>query len=587
MSDLDKKLERDLIAARMNYTIKKFKRMADLCSIAITLIFVVIILLVSIKYTIALVLLPFAIIINRLIRRAIFAYPSLNAKIRKGKIDLHLPHAINMMLGMVVGGADVFKAIKTVAEAKNIFYELSEEFEYVCKLYEDLKMDFYSAILYVSRTTASERLSKFLSDLVFVLEGAGDITDFLRQRSEEYYKNEEANISALIDFLGLMGEVYLTALVVLPLFLLIILTSSMSFQPFDINQYLIGIVIMVPVGTIMLGTLVRSTLPITKHAKPTFGKVYVHARKIGEEKVSFFIDASRRKMRDMLKILTGIKAEPHLIDIRSIVALSLIIMALSFAVILTFGVALGLELWDIIAIIAVVSLLPAIVLFERKERIIRSLENSIPELFQDIATLNESGLTIKQALEVLSVSGEREINKEIRLVKRAIEWGMPLMEAFKILQDRIESGIVSRAIPVVVRSFEVSPSVSEAFRAVGRYTFMDVYLKRRIRSGTLVYMIIIYMAFAVFLYASYSMVSDFLAVYGNVTSSEGIKMGTIQISMDVEAVRNAYFYTSLIIGVFSGLFAGVLSEGKFAMGLKHSLFLFLVGYVAFRFFIPT
>jgi len=339
----------------------------------------------------------------------------------------------------------------------------------------------------------------------------------------------------------------------------------------------------------MLGMFVRSSLPITRHAKPKFERIYIHARKGGEEKVTFTIDESKRKINELMKVIRGIKVEPHLIDIRSIAFWAIVVSILSFVLVSIFGVVFNLEVWDAIVIAVVSGLLLAVFLLERKEKIIKSLENGVPELFQDIASLNESGLTIKHAIDVISASGERVINREVRFVKRAIEWGMPLVEAFKILQDRIESGIVSRAIPVVVKSFEVSPSVSEALRSVARYTFMDVYLKRRVRSGTFIYMLIIYIAFAVFLYASHSMVSNFLSVYGNVTSPSegGVQMGTIQISVDVETVRNSFYYTSLLIGLCAGLFAGVLSEGKFTMGLKHSLLLLLIGYIAFRFFITV
>jgi len=193
----------------------------------------------------------------------------------------------------------------------------------------------------------------------------------------------------------------------------------------------------------MLGMLIRSSLPITKHSKPKFEKVYIHTRKTEVGKITFTIASEKRKFREFIKIIKSIRAEPHLVDIRSIVFWTLILFVVNSIVIFSFGAVLRLNLWDKFAAVVVLSLFPAVILLERKERVIRDLEGSIPEFFQDIATLNESGLTIRHSLEILAASGERLINKEITLVKRAIDWGMSLVEAFKILQHRIESGVVS------------------------------------------------------------------------------------------------------------------------------------------------
>jgi len=148
MSESDKNLEIMLAKARMNYSVRKFKRMANLISTAAAVAALAVILIVSLKFHLALVFVPLAIVVRMVVKKLIFVYPALNVKLRKGKIDLYLPHAVNMMLGMISGGADIFRTIKTVAEAKGIFYELSEEFQYVCKLCEDLKMDFRPCITF-------------------------------------------------------------------------------------------------------------------------------------------------------------------------------------------------------------------------------------------------------------------------------------------------------------------------------------------------------------------------------------------------------------------------------------------------------
>jgi flagellar protein FlaJ len=50
-------------------------------------------------------------------------------------------------------------------------------------------------------------------------------------------------------------------------------------------------------------------------------------------------------------------------------------------------------------------------------------------------------------------------------------------------------------------------------------------------------------------------------------------------------MQRIFFHLSLIQGFFGGLVAGKMGEGSISAGLKHSLVMMLLGFVALKFFL--
>jgi flagellar protein FlaJ len=49
-------------------------------------------------------------------------------------------------------------------------------------------------------------------------------------------------------------------------------------------------------------------------------------------------------------------------------------------------------------------------------------------------------------------------------------------------------------------------------------------------------------------------------------------------------LKRIFLHLTLVQGFFSGLVAGKMGEGSISAGLKHSLIMMLLGYVALKFF---
>ncbi len=519
-------------------------------------------------------------VVFRLTKYLILSYPFFVFNRRRGEIEMYLPHAVNMMYGMAVGGSSVYEMIKTIAGAKHVFGELSKEFGIIVEQVELFRKDVLDAMRFVRDTTPSEKLSSFLDDLIFVVKGGGSISEFLKGKSGKYIEEQEVSFEAFTEFMGLMAEVFISVFVLLPLFLLVIFVVMKLLGKEILVMYRNIVILVLPIATVMFLWLIKSFMPAPKVKLEEYEERYgiVKANIFEGFKRSFEIDRIKRFKKRMIKfLLHPFRTDLYAIQLRvisfhfSILALVVLVVAHKY---------LSLNLAVILSISAFV--IPFIIILELKERAIRKAEERIPDVFSELAMLNEAGLSIFEALNVLSTTEMGILTKEIRILRREIEWGVLLPRAFVRFGLRIKSDILSKAIPAIVKALEATSTVKDAFSAVASYTESEIRFRKRLRSSMLLYVIIIYMSIFVFLFVSYTMIKNFLSAFAglSVTTIGGFGAG-----IDVNVVKEIFFETTVIIAVLSGLIAGVIGEGKISAGIKHSYIFLIISYFVYFYMI--
>ncbi len=507
----------------------------------------------------------------------VLTYPIFVAMRRKNEIDLYLPHAINMMLGMAVGGVRFYDIIKCIAEAKEMCGELSREFEVIVKLVEDFKHNLFDAMRFVRDTTPSEKLSAFLDDLIYILSSGGKLKDFLKGKSEEALEEQETSFEAYIDFLGIMAEVYLAIFVLLPLFLLIVLVVMQLIGENVIRLYMIAMAMVLPIATISFIWLMRSSLPTARirlvEEEDAKERPIVN---VGAGRANTFtVDRWRRILRKVRRIVL------YPFEEKTIYTLEFRFLSFHFALIaiITFAIAskfFGLERTIIITVSAVA--IPLIILVELRNRTIRKLEERIPSVFRELSVLNEAGLNIIEALKVLSASELGLISRELNIVRRRVEWGTTIHRAFSTLAVRIRSELMAKIVPIIIKALEVSPTFKDAFLTVARFAESEINFRKRMGTHMFTYVVITYLSIFIFLLVVYIFIKSFFSAFNvNATS-----MGMIHLGLNLESVKEAFFEVSLMVGFFSGMIAGVIGEGRVEAGLKHAYVFLMATYIVFR-----
>jgi flagellar protein FlaJ len=123
-------------------------------------------------------------------------------------------------------------------------------------------------------------------------------------------------------------------------------------------------------------------------------------------------------------------------------------------------------------------------------------------------------------------------------------------------------------------------------RAAAKDTFEVVNLSQERSNNMLIYVIIVLVSFAVFLFVIAILVSTFLttmATAGASAAASGARgfMGQI----DLFQYKRLFTHAGLLQGFFSGLVAGQMGEGRLIAGLKYSAIMLFIAWVTFRFFI--
>ncbi len=514
-------------------------------------------------------------ILFKLVNYLILSYPFFVSNRRRSEIDLYLLDAINMMYGMAKGGLPAYEVVKTIAESKHIFGELSREFGMIVEMVEVFKKDFYDAMRYVRDTTPSKRLSSFLDNMIYVLKGGGKFSEFLKGKSEEFTEEREVVFESFIEFMGVVSEIYLALFVLLPLFLFVILVVMKLVGQDVLILFRNIIVLILPISAYMLLLLVKSSLPSAKIKLEEIEERFTILKaNVSEEiKASFTFDRFRRMLKRIKRfILYPFEESIYTLQIRFIIPHILLLALLIFLVIYN---RVGFRLAILIPLSSII--LPLIFIVEIKERTIRKTEDNIPSIFSELAMLNEAGLSIFEALKILSTTEMGMLTREINIMRKELEWGILIPKAFTRLGIRIKSDLLSKVIPTVVKALEVSPTIKDAFSVVASYAETELRFKRRLRSNMFLYVVIIYMSIGVFLFIAYILIKNFLSAFSGFNAGGAMGFGSI----NIEVVKDLFFQITLVVAIVSGIIAGFIGEGKVILGLKHSYIFAILTYILF------
>ncbi len=510
------------------------------------------------------------------VRSSILSYPYYMGNIRKGKIENAIPHTVNMLLGMARGGVPLSASFRFIAENRHIFDEASREFGKIVELMDVFGYDMQSAMRYVSQTTPSEKFSNFLENFLNVVESGGNIVEYLKLKSEQLFEEREKYHALFFETLQLIAEIYLAMFIITPLFFLTVLVVFQILQGGILAGYKVALFTFLPIGSIMIIYLILGMMPKEPRASFVRGQeiiedigVRVNEEPGGEYKINKY-----RRIFNRIKafLVTPFREVIYSLTLRAI-SVYLAIPPIVF-IILSYG-RIDFESMLIGTVISI--FIPLVIFLEYRERVIRKIESQIPDFLRQLAGLNEAGLNVVEALKHVSTMEMGTLNREIVKIRRDVEWGELVTEALRKLETRVRSAVISRVVSLVVKAVESTPSIKEALYTASVYSEIEIEARNRIRGQMSMYTIIIYIAFFVFLYTTYVLLNNIMSIFQSI---ENLPPGIVA-GIDLKMLRDTFYQTTLLVGFFSGLTAGVMGEGKIEAGLKHVIVFVLIGYIFF------
>jgi Flp pilus assembly protein TadC len=296
-----------------------------------------------------------------------------------------------------------------------------------------------------------------------------------------------------------------------------------------------------------------------------------------------------RFLKNPVKVLTE---QPTNILIVSI-PVALLILIIGFSMIIAtaengFEVIFTSTLLDDVLIIAVlVAFTPLGILHFRDAQRTKSLEEGLPNFFRDVAGMNDSGMTLPNAVHIVSAGEYGSLTPYVKKLDAEMSWNIPFVEAIVRFGNRLGTPLAIRSVDLIAKASRAGGDASEVLRAAATDTYEFFNLKMERRNNMLIYMVIVIVSFLVFLFVIAILVSTFLTTMAEAGAAAATSGAGSQFigEVDIFFYKRLFSHAAMIQGFFSGLVAGQMGEGDAVAGVKYSVIMLAIAWITFRFFI--
>jgi flagellar protein FlaJ len=176
-----------------------------------------------------------------------------------------------------------------------------------------------------------------------------------------------------------------------------------------------------------------------------------------------------------------------------------------------------------------------------------------------------------------------------------VQWGARIEHAFGRFRERANTPAISRVVALATNAMRASGDLGPVLRIAADEAKAARRLERDRRSELLTYLVVIYIAFFVFLAIIVALdvifipnipVADAAAVPADQLPGGDTTTGPFsRASQLTQATKDAYglvfFHTGLVQAVCSGLIAGQMGEGSVKAGAKHATVMLVAAYGTF------
>ncbi|MDD1706531.1 MAG: type II secretion system F family protein [Methanoregulaceae archaeon] len=243
---------------------------------------------------------------------------------------------------------------------------------------------------------------------------------------------------------------------------------------------------------------------------------------------------------------------------------------------------------DDFAIFAILMVtVPLAILDFRESSRRRHIEEALPNFYRDLAGMNDSGMTLPNAVHLVAQSDYSTLTPYVRKLDNEMSWNTTFNEAIQRFRVRLSTPLTDRSIDLISKASKAGGDVSEVLRAAAKDSYEFISLQTERRNNMLIYVVIVFISFLVFVFVIYILVTTFLSVMATAGSAAGATSAGAQFggSVDLPLYTRIFTHAALIQGFFSGLVAGQMGEGRVVAGLKYSIVMLLIAWIMFRFFV--
>ncbi len=240
---------------------------------------------------------------------------------------------------------------------------------------------------------------------------------------------------------------------------------------------------------------------------------------------------------------------------------------------------------DIAVISILIAIGPLAILYTRESKRINKLEEALPNFFRDLAGMNDSGMTLPNAVHLVSAGEYSTLTPFIRKMDSEMSWNVPFVDAMYRFGQRLRTPLADRSVDLIAKASRAGGDASEVLRAAANDTYEFVKLKTERNNNMMIYVVIVLVSFLVFLFVIFILVTTFLTTMATAAQAGGPGGPQFIKNLNLFFYKRLFAHAAMIQGIFSGLVAGQMGEGSAIAGLKYSAIMLLIAWIAFRFFV--
>jgi flagellar protein FlaJ len=510
----------------------------------------------------------------------IILYPEIAADLRGKKIDILLPHAVALMHALSRGSKDIMVSFEIISKNPKLFGEVSQEVEGALVEAKLLNSNIKAALKNCAAQSPSDTFKNFLDGLSTIIASGGDIAAFFLNKSEQFRIKAINENKAYMETLGLFSEVYVTGFAVGPLFIIVLLVILGLMGDMDYFLLRLMVYIFIPMGALIFIGLISS---LSKGLNSGFMEIETQAD-AGDKYLRIQQARLSMKINDFIQ-------DPFkkLVEVPERVLFFSVPMAILFILIITYNFydrGNFQEIKDIdkyIIFSVFIALIPYSLFVESHFYRIDQISKNFPEFLNRLVSLHDSGLTIGASLKRVGSTNLGILNEDINKMNIDLELRGNLTETFRNFGNRIKTLAVQRVVVLFENAVKMTGNIKDTLIIAAQ----DAQISRNMEvdriMSTKMHIYVLYIAFFVFLYVSWSLVTGFLPQLPDIPSENIPDMGSIAFSgVDKQLFVRLFFHASVIEGFFSGLVAGQIANGDARLGIKHSIIMTAIAYFLFQ-----
>lgn len=555
--------------------------------------------------------------------------PKYEAGERSRRIDASMERTVAFMYALSRSGMALPEVLRILARNREVYGESAREMAIVVKDVDMYGSDILRALQRLGQRTPSDELSEFAENLTSVLQSGQQLPHFLRQQYEYYAEEAEAQQAQFLELLATLAEAYVTLFVAGPLFLITILVVIGLTMGGTLNFLRVTAYFLIPIATfgfvVYLDSITESasgggtaeesphsesgtrfqSIPQPGHvARSDGGTVGASAGAVDTGGLDAERRAHNEKRLDIHERLRPILYRlRHPFDVVLETPRTLLWATTPLAALyvvarwwpLAVAGSTDVTAYDDPLLHAVLFVLGTFaVAYEIHRRRLKAIEAGVPDFLDRFASTNEAGMPIVESLGRVVGSELGALTTELKRTWTDVQWSARIENAFERFRKRVSTPAISRVVTLTTNAMSASGDLGPVLRIAADEAKATRRLERDRRSELLTYLVVIYIAFFVFLAIVVALDVIFIPNIPAAEAGASIPSGAeSQVSTGpfsratqlTQADKNAYslvfFHTSLVQAVCSGLVAGQMGEGTIKAGAKHATIMLLIAYGLF------